>query len=44
MPKLDSDLKHYVTIEEEGTKVKIKNILYSAAGLHINIRYLTPDK
>jgi len=30
MPKLDSNLKDYFTIEE--TKVKIKNIQYSATG------------
>jgi len=33
MPKLNSDLLDYFTIQE-GTKVKIKNIQYSAIGLH----------
>jgi len=29
IPKLDSDLKDYFTIAEEGTKVKIKNTVFS---------------
>jgi len=35
IPKLVSDLKDYFTftIEEEGTKVKIKNIQYSAISI-----------
>jgi len=33
MPKLDPDLKDYFTREEEETKVKIKNIRYSAISI-----------
>jgi len=38
MPKLDYDLKYYFTIEE-GTKVKIKNIQYSAIGTALVFLY-----
>jgi len=39
MPKLDSDLKDYFILEEEGTKVKIKNIQYSAIGIALVFLY-----
>jgi len=48
MSKLDFDLKGYFTIEEEGAKVKIKNIQYSAIRIalvfYIKEVFLPPEQ